>query len=577
MARTYNRTYDGFMIIKDNDEYGIAIVQAPTAPYDGSDGWVDTDINNLSIGSWWIDYTTGDAYRKIADTNNSIDDWVEAGSGEELDYIRAFIGKLTEGNVLPHYTEENFITSGDSLRVAVDTLDIELFDIYEAVGLLSTEGSGDLGNYYTESNYISGITVVEDLDLLDLELKDAWDAISAIQTGQQYKGKAYIVTSDTILSGVTTATVASLGLPFDDDEGTTIDTLSIGDIVVYTGSGSSGGDADVFEVYDNGGTLTIGNYTDSNTFFTSGVAIGDTWYTPNDLPDTPEGQETSAFYTYNGSFFVKTGDMDWQFADGIDMNSPFTASNGTVTANDTVQSAIETLYGNQNNINNILGGSAIFSHSNSNLGNTTTYITSNEDLLQIVGDIDNRISGIVSQAGLATTGVNPTTIDSTATFTYESTQDAPGGSNTQADDLKEAIDNVATVVDKINTTRTTTGLSTNSNWQTVSNVQITLAAGEVGKYEWDVTIYENNGAAIGACRLTWVASRVGSTAPIIDFHRDYIIRARTDSVTFRYQAVADLAATGSGTIDLQVRIRGTAAGTFNVEVETKKILHQSYS
>lgn len=68
------------------------------------------------------------------------------------------------------------------------------------------------------------------------------------------------------------------------------------------------------------------------------------------LPDTPATQEGQAIVVFNGSEMVKVGDINWNFADGINLSATYAAQNGSITSADTVNSAIEKLDGNQQDI-----------------------------------------------------------------------------------------------------------------------------------------------------------------------------------------------------------------------------------
>lgn len=68
------------------------------------------------------------------------------------------------------------------------------------------------------------------------------------------------------------------------------------------------------------------------------------------LPDTPASQESQAIAVFNGTIMVKIADLNWNFADGINLAAGYAAVNGTVTSADTVNSAIEKLDGNQQDL-----------------------------------------------------------------------------------------------------------------------------------------------------------------------------------------------------------------------------------
>lgn len=154
------------------------------------------------------------------------------------------------------------------------------------------------------------------------------------------------VTNDTVTAGVGRDLTAS---PFADDEGTQ---LTAADFTVGE-----------FLIADADGTPVLLEVTNvsapSVTFSTPGSApalsSGDTFISPNYLPDSPGGQEGQAIVNYNGSIIVKVGDIDWNFADGINLAAGYAAGSGDVSNSDTVQSAIEKLDGNNDAQDQVLG------------------------------------------------------------------------------------------------------------------------------------------------------------------------------------------------------------------------------
>ncbi|MCK4500370.1 hypothetical protein KAU11_07725 [Candidatus Babeliales bacterium] len=95
----------------------------------------------------------------------------------------------------------------------------------------------------------------------------------------------------------------------------------------------------------------------SVTFAVAGTALvaNDTFIAINYLPDSPGGQEGLAIVNYNGSVMVKIGDVDWEFATGINLSSGYASANGSISSADTVESAIEKLDGNQQDIQSASG------------------------------------------------------------------------------------------------------------------------------------------------------------------------------------------------------------------------------
>ncbi len=88
---------------------------------------------------------------------------------------------------------------------------------------------------------------------------------------------------------------------------------------------------------------------------TPALASGDTFNVRNYLPDSPAAQEAEALVLYDGASVIKVGDFNWDEADGINLPSGYTAGNGTVSSSDTVNSALQKLDGNQQDIQSASG------------------------------------------------------------------------------------------------------------------------------------------------------------------------------------------------------------------------------
>lgn len=73
---------------------------------------------------------------------------------------------------------------------------------------------------------------------------------------------------------------------------------------------------------------------------------GNAWLVRHYLPDSPASQELSAFVFYNGATLEKVGDINWDFADGINIAAGYTAGSGDPGISDTVQSALQKIDGN---------------------------------------------------------------------------------------------------------------------------------------------------------------------------------------------------------------------------------------
>jgi hypothetical protein len=134
--------------------------------------------------------------------------------------------------------------------------------------------------------------------------------------------------------------------PFSDDDGTPlpVSAFVVGKYVI-TGSLTS---PVLLEI-----TAVSG---DDVTFAAAATPLAedDTFVVRHYLPDA-DGFENTAIVNYNGSIIIKIADVDWNFADGIQLAAGYAAQNGSITNADSVNSAIEKLDGNQQDIQSTLG------------------------------------------------------------------------------------------------------------------------------------------------------------------------------------------------------------------------------
>ena len=85
------------------------------------------------------------------------------------------------------------------------------------------------------------------------------------------------------------------------------------------------------------------------------IANKDTFVTSAYLPDPASGENSAIVHFPNTGTGVKIADVDWNFADGINMATGYASQNGTISNADSVNSAIEKLDGNQQDIQTASG------------------------------------------------------------------------------------------------------------------------------------------------------------------------------------------------------------------------------
>ena len=85
------------------------------------------------------------------------------------------------------------------------------------------------------------------------------------------------------------------------------------------------------------------------------IANNNGFMVENFLPDAPDGQEKQALVMMSAGSIIKLGDVNWNFADGINLAASYAAQNGVISSVDSVNSAIEKLDGNQQDMQTTLG------------------------------------------------------------------------------------------------------------------------------------------------------------------------------------------------------------------------------
>lgn len=166
----------------------------------------DEDSNQESAGD--MVYVIGGTNAGKTYGYSAASTWVVIGqaASDEINYIRAFIGKGSSGNVLPTYSSTFYVANGDTLQTAVGKLDTALDVVADALSNeITTRGNADAalqseidaieagaglnsnGTYSPVggTNYISTATSLKNADvLLDAQLKTVSDDVALIQAAQ---------------------------------------------------------------------------------------------------------------------------------------------------------------------------------------------------------------------------------------------------------------------------------------------------------------------------------------------------------------------------------------------------------
>lgn len=195
------------------------------------------------------------------------------------------------------------------------------------------------------------------------------------------------LTNDTVTAGVARDLVAS---PFADDETPllTAADFTVGDFIVA--------DADGTPVLLEVTAVSAPNVTFSTPVSEPALSANDTFLVENYLPDSPGAQEGYAISNYNGSIMVKIGDIDWDFATGINISSGYTAQNGSISSADSVESAIEKLDGNQQDLTSAVG----VAQGDVDMGTYTgTLLNDNESAKQNIQQLETEAEALRSSIG----------------------------------------------------------------------------------------------------------------------------------------------------------------------------------
>lgn len=199
--------------------------------------------------------------------------------------------------------------------------------------------------------------------------------------------------------------------PFGDDDGgaPAVDNtgFSVGDHIIFDADGTPV----LYEV-----TATSGS---DITLAAAALPLGDgdAFVVRHYLPDSPSSQEVSALVFYNGTTVEKIGDLNWNFADGINLAAGYAASSGNVDSNDTVQSALQKLDGNIDAIDTRQG----LAQGATNFGATSggqNVLPQNATAKQLFEAIEGEIDTYQTAAGVTTT----TVLDSVPIADYEAVE-----------------------------------------------------------------------------------------------------------------------------------------------------------
>jgi hypothetical protein len=232
------------------------------------------------------------------------------------------------------------------------------------------------------------------------------------------------------------------------------------------------------------------------------IADNNTFVVQAYLPDTPGDQEQAAIVhiPVAGSPAIKIADLNWNFADGINMAASYAQQNGTVSAADTVNSAIQKLDGNQIDLTTLSG----VAQGAVDLGTFTgVTILDNRNVKQALQDletaqeeIDQNVNDLIALSGVAE---NSTDL---GVFTGSV---IPDGS-----DIKEALQFLETAVES--------GITYSQNGVTGTTVIDSALVDSVCAVKWYVYVRESANPSRVKAFEVWATHNgtVGTDATQVD-------------------------------------------------------------
>jgi hypothetical protein len=219
-----------------------------------------------------------------------------------------------------------------------------------------------------------------------------WKLQGGATVGTFRPEKVRVVSGDT---GVTPGVARNLSTtPFSDDEGVqlTAADFAVGEFALIN---------NVFlEVTD----VSAPSVTFSTPAAELALVEGDTFVAANYLPDSDGTQEGQALVNWNGSAVVKIADIDWNFADGINLAAGYAAASGDVTSSDSVQTALQKIDGNNDAQDTLIGTSQGATNLGVFSGSTISDNSTVKGALQEVElaheEVDANVNDLVTLSGM---------------------------------------------------------------------------------------------------------------------------------------------------------------------------------
>lgn len=274
------------------------------------------------------------------------------------------------------------------------------------------------------------------------------------------------------------------------------------------------------------------------------LSARDTFIVKYYLLDAGDAQEKQAIVFYDGSVYVKLGDVNWDFATGINLSAGYTPGSGNPTSADTVESAIQKIDGNVDAVNSLTG----IAQGATNLGTFTgDIISDNTNIKTALQELETDLDAVQALSGVADAAVTLGTF--TGDYVIPDSQT-----------IKQALQALETHAERGFYEKAVTSLTA---IQTVDSVKVD----DVSAVEWTV-MYEL--ASDPSRRITEKVIALhdgtpGADATATDFNQYSVIRKGT-----AFNRTLDVDVNGTGPAQV-MRLRVTATGAINVRTERRVI------
>jgi len=301
-------------------------------------------------------------------------------------------------------------------------------------------------------------------------------------TALDFRSKALVVTAEVEPGELGTIDFSSAQYSDDDTPYLGASDHTLGDYILF----GAGGTEVAYRVVDiTGDVVTYSKDAAHATYPVQALADGDFFVVANYLPDSPNDQEGQALIQYRSAEgYIKVGDVNWDFATGINLSSNYTPGTGNVTTSDSVESALEKIDGNVDNLTATVG----VAQGDLNLGVFAgTIISDNVSVKTGMGELESDLEDLQTAIGISAGATNmgtytgtiipdngtakqniqalETDLDAIQTLTgvaAESTDLGTFTGSTIADnsDIKEALQDLETGIEGIQLATSATGVTT---------------------------------------------------------------------------------------------------------------------